>query len=376
MVSRLLPLILPLALLPALAGCGGNSAPDAPPPLSESAMDAVVRKPGIPREKLARAVDALFTQEDAAETRAVVVMQGGRIIAERYADGFGPKTRLISWSMAKTVTGVMIGLLVSDGRLRLDETAPVPAWQRSGDPRGEITLRQLLQMRSGLRHSEASDPVYESDEVRMLFLEGRDNMAAYAEAQPLESEPGSTFEYSSASSVILADLAARVLSDSADPATRRNAVADYLRTRLFEPVGMRSMVPEFDAAGTLIGSSMIHGTARDWARFGEFLRHGGAVKGAQVIPRGWIEFMLKPSPRNKGYGAQVWLNRPQSDDRAVLFPGRAPASLFACIGHMGQYVIVSPEQGLTIVRLGKTQDKDRPALVKRLGDIVSLFPRQ
>lgn len=375
MVSRLLPLILPLALVPALAGCGGTSAPEAPPPLSEAAMAAVAKQPGVGREKLARAVDALFTQEDAAETRAVVVMKDGRIIAERYGEGYGPQTRLISWSMAKSVTGVMIGLLVSDGRLRLDETAPVPAWQRSGDPRGEITLRQLLQMRSGLRHSEAIEPVYASDEVRMLFLDGRDDMAAYAEAQPLEAEPGSTFEYSTASTVILADLAARALTDSADPETRRKAVADYLRTRLFEPVGMGSMVPEFDAAGTLIGGSMIHGTARDWARFGEFLRHGGAVKGAQVVPRGWIEFMVKPSPRNKGYGAQVWLNRPQSDDRIVLFPGRAPASLFACVGHLGQYVIVSPDQGLTVVRLGKTADESRPALVKRLGDLVSLFPR-
>lgn len=375
MVSRLLPLILPLALVPALAGCGSTSAPEAPPPLSEAAMAAVAKQPGVGREKLARAVDALFTQEDAAETRAVVVMKDGRIIAERYGEGYGPQTRLISWSMAKSVTGVMIGLLVSDGRLRLDETAPVPAWQRSGDPRGEITLRQLLQMRSGLRHSEAIEPVYASDEVRMLFLDGRDDMAAYAEAQPLEAEPGSTFEYSTASTVILADLAARALTDSADPETRRKAVADYLRTRLFEPVGMGSMVPEFDAAGTLIGGSMIHGTARDWARFGEFLRHGGAVKGAQVVPRGWIEFMVKPSPRNKGYGAQVWLNRPQSDDRIVLFPGRAPASLFACVGHLGQYVIVSPDQGLTVVRLGKTADESRPALVKRLGDLVSLFPR-
>ena len=119
---------------------------------------------------------------------------------------------------------MLIGLLVSDGRLRLDESAPVPAWQRPGDPRGEITLRQLLQMRSGLRHSEAGDPVYDSDEVRMLFLDGRDDMAAYAEAQPLEAEPGRKFEYSSATSVILADLAAHALTASRDPAIRRQAV--------------------------------------------------------------------------------------------------------------------------------------------------------
>ena len=373
MVRRLTSLILTLAVLPVLAGCSrGTNAPDAPPPLSEQAMKAVVKDPGVGREKLARAVDALFA-EDTAETRAVVVMKNGRIVAERYAPGYHENTRFVSWSMAKTVTGVMIGMLVSDGRLRLDETAPVPAWQRSGDPRGEITLRQLLQMRSGLRHSEAIDPIYESDEVRMLFLDGRDNMARYAEDQPLEAEPGRKFEYSTASSVILADLAARVLSPAPDPESRRRAVSDYLRTRLFEPARMKSMLPEFDAAGTLVGGSLIHGTARDWARFGEFLRNKGSVRGAQIIPRQWIDFMVTPSPREAQYGAQVWLNRKPTSGDASLFPERGPKDLFACIGHLGQYVLVSPSRGLVVVRLGKTQDDRTDAVVDRLADIVALY---
>ncbi|WP_370073199.1 serine hydrolase domain-containing protein [Novosphingobium sp. THN1] len=267
----------------------------------------------------------------------------------------------------------MIGMLVSDGRLRLDETAPVPAWQRPGDPRGEITLRQLLQMRSGLRHSEAIDPVYESDEVRMLFLDGRDDMARYAEDQPLEAEPGRKFEYSSATSVILADLAARVLSPAPNPENRRQAVADYLRTRLFEPAGMKSMLPEFDASGTLIGGSLIHGTARDWAKFGEFLRNKGSVKGAQIIPRQWIEFMVTPSPREAQYGAQIWLNRTPTSGESSLFPDRGPKDLFACIGHLGQYVMVSPSRGLTVVRLGKTQDDKLAPLVDGLADVVALY---
>lgn len=373
MARRSLPLILTLALLPVLAGCSqGTNAPDAPPPVSETAMKAVVKDPGVDREKLARAVDSLFG-EAAAETRAVVVMKNGRIVAERYAPGYHENTRFVSWSMAKTVTGVMIGMLVSDGRLRLDETAPVPAWQRSGDPRGEITLRQLLQMRSGLRHSEAIDPIYESDEVRMLFLDGRDNMARYAEDQPLEAEPGRKFEYSTASSVILADLAARVLSPAPDPESRRRAVSDYLRTRLFEPARMKSMLPEFDAAGTLVGGSLIHGTARDWARFGEFLRNKGSVRGAQIIPRQWIDFMVTPSPREAQYGAQVWLNRKPTNGDASLFPERGPKDLFACIGHLGQYVLVSPSRGLVVVRLGKTQDDRTDAVVDGLADILALY---
>jgi CubicO group peptidase (beta-lactamase class C family) len=373
MPTRRLPLIVPLLALLALVACHGGD--NQPPPLTRAALAAVAGKPGVPREKLARAIDDLFSDAAAGDTRALVLMADGRIVAERYGEGYGRDTRLIGWSMAKTITGVMIGQLVADGRVRLNETAPVPAWQRSGDPRGEITVRQLLQMRSGLRHTESGSPPFDSDEVRMLFLDGRDDMAAYAEAQPLESVPGAKFEYSSATTVILSDIAARALTDNRDPAFRRQAVSDYLRTRLLEPVGMKSAAVEFDAAGTLIGSSMMYATARDWAKFGEFLRNGGAVRGAQLVPRGWIDFMKTPSPRNPAYGAQLWLNRPARDGHQLLFPDKAPQSLFACVGHLGQYVIVSPRQRLTLVRLGKTDDPTRAQLRKRLAAIVALFPQ-
>jgi CubicO group peptidase (beta-lactamase class C family) len=375
MVAPLKSLILPLLALPALIGCGTAGEPPPLPPLSDKALAAAAEKPGIGREKLARAVDVLFSEGDLTETRAVLVLRGGQTVAERYAPGYHENTRFVSWSMAKTVTGVMIGMLVADGRLRLDESVPVPAWQRPGDPRGEITLRQLLQMRSGLRQHEAYYPPGESDEVRMLFLDGRDAMASYAEAQPLEAEPGRKFEYSSPTTVILADIAARVLSPSEDPKVRRDAVKDYLKTRLFDPVGMKSMVPEFDAAGTMIGSSLIHGTARDWARMGEFLRNRGAVEGAQLVPSAWIDFMTASSPRNKGYGAQTWLNHPQSDDGSILWPG-APASTFSMNGHLGQYVVVSRSQGLTVVRLGKTQDEVGEPVRHALAKLIALFPKE
>ena len=372
-------LILPLALLPALMSCGQPAA-SGPVPLAPKALAVVAQdvadKDGVDREALARVVDALFTDPAIPETRALIVMHNGRMIAERYSAPYHEHTRLISWSMAKSVTGVMIGMLVSDGRLRLNEPAPVPAWQRPGDPRGEITLRQLLQMRSGLHHVEAGDPPYKSDEVRMLFLDGRDDMAKYAESQPLETRPGTKFEYSTATSVILADLAARSLAPGGDAETRRRAVADYLRTRLFEPMGTHSMLPEFDAAGTLIGGSTIHATPRDWARFGEMLRNKGAVRGVQLVPRQWIDFMTTPSPREAEYGAQIWLNRkPTSGGEGALFRGKGAASAFSAIGHLGQYVIVSPEQGLVVVRLGKTQEDRLHQVAERLGDVVALFPK-
>ncbi len=377
MTRLITPLIATMVLLPSLGAC--SNTPPPLPPLSKEALAAVSANPGAPDEQLARQVDDLFANEDIGETRALVVMHGGTIAAERYAPGYDSKTRFVSWSMAKTVTAVMIGMLVADGRLRLDESAPIPHWQRPGDPRGEITLRQLLQMRSGLRHTEAGDPPYESSEVRMLFLDGRDNMAAFAEAQPLEAEPGAQFEYSSNTTVILADIAARVLSNSEDAETRRRAVDDFLRTRLFTPVGMASMVPEYDASGTLIGGSLMHATARDWAKFGEFLRNGGSVRGAQLVPRKWIEFMTTPSPRSPQYGAQTWLNREyklSDGEPHPLFPASAPNTLFAAIGHMGQYVLVSPSQKLTVVRLGHSDTEQRVALMPELADVFALYPER
>ena len=370
-----------LCLAPALlmlTGCG--NAPAAEAPLTPAALAAVTDNAGAPTEQLARQIDDLFTKAGLGETRAVVVMADGELAAERYGPGYDKDTRFISWSMAKTVTGILIGMLVADGLLALDEPAPVPLWQRPGDPRAEITLRHLLQMRSGLRHTEAGDPPYESSEFRMLFLDGRDNMAKWAEEQPLEAEPGKLFEYSSNTSVILADIAARALTDSTRPDTRRKAVADYLEQRLFGPLGMTSMVPEFDASGTLIGGSLMHASAPDWARLGEFLRRKGrAPGGEQLVPSRWVEAMLTPSPASPHYGFQTWLNRPIPGTEVSdhpLFPDRAPESLFSLIGHMGQYVLVSPGQRVTLVRLGHSDSAERPPMLQQAADILELYPQR
>jgi CubicO group peptidase (beta-lactamase class C family) len=376
MTARFKASIATLSLLPVLASCG--EAPPAPlPPLSQEALDAVSNDAGAPKDQLARQVDELFTKEGLGETRALLLFADGKIAAERYAEGYDSETRHISWSMAKTVTAVLIGMLVADGLLSEDAPAPIPMWQRSGDPRADITLEHLLQMRAGLRHTEAGDPPYESSEVRMLFLDGRDDMAKWAREQPLEAEPGEKFEYSSNTTVILADIAASALTDSKDPDARRDAVAGYLQERLFGPLGMTSMVPEFDASGTLIGGSLMHASARDYAKFGEFLRADGrAPSGEQLVPSGWVEKMLTPSPASEHYGYQIWLNRPNPDLQwpHPLFPERAPASLFSLIGHMGQYVLVSPDQKLTLVRLGHSTSEERPPMLQEAADVLALYP--
>ena len=358
-----------------LVGCGAPG-PAEEPALSEEALAAVGEDPGAPVKALAREVDDLFRMGGLGETRALIVMHDGKVAAERYAEGYSQDTRFVSWSMAKTVTALMIGQLVGDGLLRLDEPAPVPRWQRSGDPRADITLRHLLQMRSGLEHTEAGDPPYDSSEVRMLFLDGRDDMADYATAQPPEAEPGATFEYSSNTTVILADIAARTLTEADSPEARRRAVSDYLHARLFDPLDAASFVPEFDRAGTLIGGSLMHANARDWAKLGELMRRKGSHRGEQLVPRSWIAEMVRPSPASPHYGLQTWLNRPNGEEEHPLFPDRAPETMFSMIGHMGQYVIVSPEQGLTIVRLGHSNREERIAMLQQIADIMELYPVQ
>lgn len=358
-----------------LMSCGAEQAPS---PKGEGkiiiADDAVVGK-----ERLAGAIAPFFEDPALAETRALVVMQGGRVIAERYAPGYGPETRLISWSMAKSVTATLVGLMVADGRLALDEPAPVPEWQTPRDGRAKITLRHLLHMSSGLDHTEMAEgdiEIFDADTPRMLFLDGRENVARYAETRPLEADPGKKFEYSSATSNILADIMTRSLTDSKDPQVRRDAMLEYARGRLFEPLGMTSAFIEFDRNGTMLGGSIIHATARDWAKFGEFLRNNGSVRAAQLLPTSWTRFMKTPSRNDSSYGGHIWLNRTRNEGRdQVLFPGKAPSDVFAALGHLGQFVVVSPQHRLTIVRLGKTQDDQLDPIDDQLAKLISIFPK-
>jgi CubicO group peptidase (beta-lactamase class C family) len=320
-----------------------------------------------------------FEDPALSETRALVIMQGGRVVAERYAPGYTPDTRLISWSMAKSVTATLVGLMVADGRLALDEPAPVSEWQTPRDGRAKITLRHLLHMSSGLDHTEVAEDgieIFDADTPRMLFLDGRDHVARYAETRPLEANPGEKFEYSSATSHILADIMTRSLTESKDPQARRDAMLEFARGRLFEPLGMTSMLPEFDRSGTMLGGSMMHATARDWAKFGEFLRNNGSVRAAQMLPTSWTRFMKTPSPTDRSYGGHIWLNRTRNEGRdQVLFPGKAPSDVFAALGHLGQFVVVSPQHRLTIVRLGKTPDDQLDPINDQLAKLISVFPK-
>lgn len=356
----------------------GSIAPASPSPKFGASLDdvraaeALQALPALDPAIRAKA-DALFDDDSqVGETRALYVLRDGEPIYERYGEGFGPDSKLISWSMAKSITAVLTGFLVADGQLSLDGPAPVAAWERSGDPRGAIALRDLLHMASGLEHVEVGDPVWKGDTVTMLFGEGAQDMGGFAEAKPAAAQPGEVFNYSSATSVILSDIIADTLTPSQNPEARREAMREFIHGRLMEPLGITSLTPEFDAKGTMIGGSIMHATARDYAKFGEFLRNRGVAGGQRLLPETWMRFMLTPSANDPGYGGHIWLNRrrPPGADEA-LWPDRGPNDLFACIGHQGQYIIVSPSQRVTVVRLGITTDDEFPALRRHLADLIA-----
>jgi CubicO group peptidase (beta-lactamase class C family) len=269
-----------------------------------------------------------------------VVVRDGRIIGERYAPGFHDHMPLPGWSMTKAVVGTLAGILVADGSLALNDRELLPEWKRP-DPRADITVEDLLRMRSGLRFVENySNPG--SDVVRMLF-EQKD-AAAFAARLPLKHTPGTVWSYSSGTTNILC----RIIRD-------RVGDADYLewpRRVLFEPIGMSSAVMEPDAAGTFVGSSFMLATARDWARLGQLYLDGGMWQGRRVISENWIRFAMTPTPQAVNYGAHWYLRlNPElggDTDEAARIPGDA----FHALGHEGQTLTVVPSRSLVIVRLG------------------------
>lgn len=322
------------------------------------------------------AADAFFTDPALSETRALIVMQNGKRIYERYAPGYGPGNRFISWSMAKSITSTLVGDLVADGKLELDLPAPVPAWRATAnDPRAAITLRQLLNMSSGLKHVE-SDPPELADTNRALFADKSADIVAHAVAAPLESKPGTVFQYSTLTTHILADIVTRTVApDATTPDVRRKAMRDFINARLTGPAAMPSLLCEFDPQGHLLGGSFCHATARDWGNFGQLYLGNGVVAGRQVVSPAWVDFVRTPAPTNAGYGGQFWLNRvPTKPHESALFADQGPVDAYAAIGHLGQYVIIVPSKNLVVVRLGKTQDDVLKPVKAALGRLVNSVP--
>jgi len=281
--------------------------------------------------------------------RAIVVVHAGHLVAERYAEGFGPRTPQLGWSMTKSVTAALIGILVKDGRVTTDQSVGPSLHWPTGDRRAKITIADLLAMSSGLRFNEAYGAV--SDVTRMLYLEP--DMAAFASAQPLVNPVGTVWSYSSGSAVLLS----RIFQTAAG--------ADALtivRQRLFGPLGMTSAVMETDERGTLVGSSYMYATPRDWARFGLLLADDGVWQGQEILPHGYVAMMASPAPASGGeYGRGLVWRWAIHDDTPGVNPDAAfgiPADAFWMLGHDGQSVTIIPSLALVIVRLGLTPSRD------------------
>lgn len=310
---------------------------------------------GIPPEsssgKLAKALDEAFSEkhpDNPIRTRAVVVVYDNQIIAERYAPGTSADTALPGWSMTKSVTNALVGILVNQGKLSIDRPVPIAEWSAAGDPRKAITLDHLLRTISGLAFDERSGPVV-SDVNRML-LRSRDT-AGYALARPLEHIPGSHWQYSSGTTNIVS----RIIRDSVG-----GSVADYHafpRKALFDKVGMTSAIMEVDAAGTFVASSFMYASARDWARFGLLYLQDGVWEGERILPSGWVSYSRTPSPTVPlgQYGAHFWTNGGVLTASTAKPLKSLPADTFYASGYEGQYVVVIPSRKLVVVRLGLTK---------------------
>jgi CubicO group peptidase (beta-lactamase class C family) len=308
----------------------------------------------IDAAKLEQAVDKVFAEPDPKHlkrTRAIVVLLDGHLVAERYAPGIARDTRLLSWSMAKSFTNVMVGILVRQGKLDIHAPAPVPEWKSAGDPRSTITVDQLMRMSSGLDWFEeyAEHPV--SDVNRMLFLEP--DHAAYAAAKKLAVPPDTLWSYSSGTTNIVS----RIIRDIVGS---REVYWAFPRLELFNKIGMRGAVFGTDATGTFIGSSYLYATARDFARFGLFCLNDGVWNGERLLPEGWMAYSTTPTPKaEKGvYGAFFWTNQgPAGHPENREFP-KLPPDLFWADGYQGQHIFVCPSLKLVAVRLGMTWDSN------------------
>lgn len=298
-----------------------------------------------PIPQLEAVLDDAFAEPDPAHprrrTRAIIVVKDGQIIAERYAAGYDKDTPFLGWSMTKSVTHALLGILVGEGRLDIHQPAPVPEWASPDDPRHAITTDQLMRMSSGLAFNEDYDDL-RTGVTQMLY--NTSDMAAYAASMPLAAPPDTVWNYSSGTANILSRIIRHVIGGDIQ------TYWAFPRQALFDRLGMTSAVLEPDASGTFVGSSYMYATARDWARFGLLYLQDGVWDGQRILPEGWVDYARTPTPPSQGqYGALWWLNRGSGEHKE--WEG-VPEDAYAAEGHDGQYVVVIPSRGMVIVRLG------------------------
>jgi CubicO group peptidase (beta-lactamase class C family) len=289
--------------------------------------------------KLNAAVAKAFDEKGKIDkrTRAVLVIYKDKIIAEKYGSGIDKNSKILGWSMTKSITATMFGILQKQGKIDINKPAPISEWVN--DERSKITINDLLHMNSGLEWEEKYDKI--CDATKMLFQ--AEDMSQSQLIKPAQFKPNTHWNYSSGTTNLLSGILRRQFKTHQE-------YLDFWYSALIDKIGMNSMLIETDMSGNYVGSSYGWATTRDWAKFGLLYLHKGNWNGEQLFDESWAKYVATPTNGSKGdYGAHFWLNA------GGHYPN-APRDMYSANGFQGQKVFIIPSQDLVIVRMGLTED--------------------
>jgi CubicO group peptidase (beta-lactamase class C family) len=363
-----------LSLLANGAPAGADAPPRAPLPAQRVEVPFPTR--GWPRGDAQRgdhvqievALGQLFAKKSATgvpDTRALLVVQGGKLVVERYAPGFDARSRFRSWSAGKSLVNAWVGILVRDGRVSLDEPLDARAWRaRADDPRRAITVRQALQMTTGLDNADGDESA-SSFVADLLFGRNAGDTALAAADVALSHEPGTHWAYSTGTTQLLA----RLVADRAGEDWR-----SFVARELSAPLGMQSLLIEADRADTPLVGAFVWASAQDWARLGLLYLRDGMWEGRRILPAGWVDFTRTPAAvaGNGTYGAHFWVSGTPGPEQYENFGARG-IDAFEMNGSAGQLVVIVPARDLVVVRLGEQHATSWEELRRQLGDLVEAF---
>lgn len=297
--------------------------------------------PDVDYAKLNAVVANAFDKKDQKKkrTRSVIVIYKDKIIAEKYAEGFNNRSKILGWSMTKSITATYFGILQKQGKIDIMKPAPIDEWKN--DERKNITINDLLHMNSGLEWEEDYGKI--SDVTKMLFQ--AEDMTQSQLEKPAKYKPDSHWYYSSGTTNLLSGILRKQFKT-------RQEYLDFWYNSLFDKLGMASALVETDMSGNFVGSSYGWATTRDWAKFGLLYLHKGNWNGEQLFDENWAKYVATPTNNSNGrYGAQFWLNS------SGHFPD-APRDMFYANGYQGQMVAIIPSCDLVIVRMGLSEEPD------------------
>jgi CubicO group peptidase (beta-lactamase class C family) len=337
-------------------GCRIEYPEDQPPPpprplQTNSQVDgfapSIIVTPADPT--IVAAMNRVFLErpdEPIKDVKAVVVVKSDQVIAERYATGFGIDTPLLSYSVAKSFTNALLGILVHQGKLRVDQPVGAPEWTKPGDPRGSITIEQLLQLRSGLDAEET----YTGFDPSTQMLLTKSDMSGFAAQHGLKAQPGTRWEYTGINTLILDRLLGNTVSGGAA------GMRDFAEQKLFTPLHMTNVTMEFDGRGVFVGSSYVYAPARAFARFGQlYLNDGVAPDGQRILPEGWVAWSHR-HVLDSAYGAGFWTNDSPNEFAAWRVEQGFPKDGFYADGFLGQRIYIVPSEHIVIGRFGYSWD--------------------